>query len=597
MILMVIENLQDFLTTVISAHIIYRYRFIELFALVVLLIIFALRSGSFSGFSKSISLSNVENKRKLLVVIISLIAPISIIYILMRTFQSSPFLSMVVLSLGVPFITVFGIKGMSELIEKDTQTTALFHRRIEKKQLFLMLLWIILLSFLIRFYFTYIRYYPRTGSWDTPRYFRRMILSSSAWEQNLPRNPFYILYIFLVSNGLDLIIMPRLVIPLIYSLSIIPFYLLTTEITNNEKTGILSSFLFAMCAESIRLIGDLYRNVFGIYFLIWSLFFTIKCINSRRKFLFGFLAFFYLALTSLTHEVCFLVYFIVMITYSLAALVVQHKKNIGFQWLISMIPFIVAAIIYSIYFPGFLISITKPIEPIPAVIPLARLGNNWFFSVATDALALIGVYFSIKKRDLQYVFGTSFLISIYAIWLLSGPVFGFWYFLVRIPERFYLFAFIPASFLGGLALTHILFTKKFRKHWKSSLIVLSMCLSMSGYDIVSVVYFDYFYPPLITAREFKAAYWLEDNAEPQVAVLANQEMGANFFWLSYYLLDSRTVYQMRPYRKFEYYDSILETYYVFISSLSPRVSNSDLNNIIGLNRIYYDAQVTIYARL
>jgi len=419
------------------------------------------------------------------------------------------------------------------------------------------------------------------------------------WERGvLRRDVFYIFSGFFAINGLDLLVLPRIVIPLIYSLSIIPFYLLTSEITN-EKTGILSSFLFAMCAESIRLIGDLYLNVFGIYFLIWSLFFTIKCINSSsktRKPLFAFLTFFYLVLTSLTHQLCLLIYFIVLITYSLVAFFVQKKKSVGLQWLVyMMLPFCVAAVIYLAHYPSFLYYLMKPKPPVQAVLSLARLGNNWFFSVITNALALIGVYLSIKKRNLQYIFATSFLICIYVCWLLLGPVLGFWYFIVRIPERFYLFAFIPASALGGLALAHLISTKKLTNHWKYNILLLILCLSMSGYDLISVVHYDYFYPPPITARELKDTYWLKDNTT-ESPVITNLFMGSRYYWLTH-ILSPRTVYQTRNHLDFEYYNSILETYYLFISSsLPPGVKYSVVNNLSELNRLYCDGQVIIYAR-
>jgi hypothetical protein len=513
-------------------------------------------------------------------------------------FYSFPFLSIVLLSLGVPLISVFAIKGISELIGKNVpKKTSLVHSHIEKKRLFLMLFWIVLISFLIRFYVSYIRFYPRTGTWDTGYYFKLMPQILGKWEQGeIPMDVFYIVYSFLLSNGLDLLIMPRVVIPLIYSLSVIPFYLLTNEITHNEKTGVLGSFLFAMCAESIRLIGDLYRNVFGIYFLIWSLFFTIKGINSPRKFLFGFLTFFYLVLTSITHQVCVLVYFFAMITYAFVAVFVQKKRVIGLQWLTYIIPYVVATLIYSWYFPGFLQWISRQ-QFLPGVLSLAQLGNNWFFSVTTNVLALIGVYVSIKKRNLQFVFATSFLVSLYVIWLMSGPVFGLWYFGVRIPERFFLFAFIPASILGGIALTHLIFTRRTAKGWKYRFALLILLLSMSGYDVISVVYLDYFYPPPLTAREYEVASLIRDNTASEVPIVTNLG-GSSLFWVIYYIMPSRQVYQMAKDLNFDHYSSILETYYLFMSNDKPFIAKrSILNNLSGLNRIYYDGQVTIYACL
>lgn len=595
---MALENLIELFTAVFNAHIIYRYRFLELFLLGVILLLFTFRFKSPTIFFKLRPSMRIENRRRLLIIFISLIVPTIVVYILMQIVQDSPFLSMIVLSIGVPFIVVFGIKGMSEFIGKDTyKTTIPVYRHIERKRLFLMLFWIVLLAFLIRFYFMTIRYYPRTGLWDTPVYFNRLAQKFIYWEQGgLPQDPFYVFYAFIVTNGLDLIIMPRVVVPLIYSLSIIPFYFLTSEITNDEKTGILGSFLFAMCAESIRLIGDLYRNVFGIYFLIWCLFFTIKCINSPKKIMYGFLTFFYLVLMSLTHQVCLLVYFIVMITYSFAALFIHKKKDIGVHWLVYMTPYFAATIIYLFYFPGFLQWILKT-PRLDAAFTLAQLWNNWFFSVTTNALALIGVYFSIKKRNLQYIFVPSFLLSIYVIWLMSGSLFGFWYFLVRIPERFYLFAFIPASALGGIALSHLIFTKKLAANWQYSLLFLILCLSVSGYDVISVIYFDYFYPPPISAREFEDAYWLKDNSASETPVITN--LGSTkIFWLDYYILDSREVIQVRSVQDYESYSSTVEDYYLLISySRSFRGGRSKLFTIEGLNRIYFDGQVTIYAHL
>jgi hypothetical protein len=261
-----------------------------------------------------------------------------------------------------------------------------------------------------------------------------------------------------------------------------------------------------------------------------------------------------------------------------------------------MTPYFTATIIYLFYFPGFLQWIIKT-PRLDAVFSLAQLGNNWFFSITTNVFALIGVYFSIKKRDLQYMFATSFLLSLYVFWLMSGPLFGFWYFLVRIPERFYLFAFIPASALGGIALSHLIFTKNLTKNGKYSLLFLIICLSVSGYDVISVIYFDYFCAPPISAREFKDGYWLKDNSASETPVITNLS-STKYFWLKYYILDSREVIEIRSFHDFESYSSTYRNYYLLISySRSFRGGRSNLFTIEGLNRIYFDGQVTIYACL
>ena len=195
------------------------------------------------------------------------------------------------------------------------------------------------------------------------------------------------------------------------------------------------------------------------------------------------------------------------------------------------------------------------------------------------------------------MFATSFLLSLYVIWLMSGSLFGFWYFLVRIPERFYLFAFIPASALGGIALSHLILTRKLAKNWKFSLLFLILCLSLSGYDVISVIYFDYFFPPPISAREFEDAYWLKDNSGSETPIITNLS-STKYFWLKYYILDSRNVIEVRTVDDSMSSSSNFENYYLFISYSRPfRGGRSRLFTIEGLNRIYFDGQVTIYTNL
>jgi hypothetical protein len=97
--------------------------------------------------------------------------------------------------------------------------------------------------------------------------------------------------------------------------------------------------------------------------------------------------------------------------------------------------------------------------------------------------------------------------------------------------------------------------------------------------------------------QFKDAYWVRDNTAPETPVITNLS-GPKYFWLSYYILNSKKVIEIRSFHDFESYSSTLEKYYLFISYSRPlRGGRANLNNVEGLNRIYYDGEVTIYARL
>jgi hypothetical protein len=203
--------------------------------------------------------------------------------------------------------------------------------------------------------------------------------------------------------------MPRLLIPLFYAFSTIPFFLITRELTRDEKTAILGSFLFAMSGDSIRLIGDLYRNVLGIPFLLWAIFFTMKSFNSKNRALYVFLSVFYVILTALTHRLCILVYFIAMLSYLFTVFFLYGDRTLFIRWALNMTPFFILAIIgYRAVYPGIVNYLSK-FEPVWAVVPLEQLLNNWFFSIVTNIFALIGIYISLKKDNFRYIFAASFL--------------------------------------------------------------------------------------------------------------------------------------------------------------------------------------------
>ena len=590
--------LLELLLSALSYSTLYLYRFIELGIILAALLIVAVRFGIMSNFVKSLRSTKIEIHnidRRLIAGIIGI--PIFLYVFNLYGPLGFSYTSLLLIGLGFPIITALWIKGVSKLIgERKTKKMSISPIfRINRVKLFLLLSWIIAISFFIRFYFMSIRYYPRVGSWDTGRYFHNVIVYTNQWlAGKTPKNFFYWVYCLLTIEGVDLVVMPRLLIPLFYAFSTIPFFLITRELTRNEKTSILGSFLFAMSGDSIRLIGDLYRNVLGIPLLLWAIFFTMKSFNSKNRILYIFLSVFYVALTGVTHRLCLLVYFIAMLSYLFAVFFLDGEKTLFIKWLVNMIPLFVILIIgYLMLFPG-LFNYLSSFKPVWAVVSLERLANNWFFSILTNILALIGIYFSLKKGDFRYIFAASFLIVIYVCWLLLGPIFNIWYLIARLPERLYLFAFIPASILAGIALTHFIHHQNnFSKKQKYGITLVFLCLPMAGYDVISIIHFDYFYPPPLNHREALAAYWIRENTS-EIPVMTNIWGGARFYWIEYILSD-REIIVLGNLNHYEQRSSQFSDYYVLISPIRLRVKTSDLDGIKGLARCYDNGDVVIYA--
>ena len=590
--------LLELLLSALSYSNLYLYRFIELGIILAALLIFAVRFGIISNFVKSlhsikIEIHNID--RRLIAGIIGM--PIFLYVFNLYSPLGFSTTSFLLIGLGFPIITALWMKGISKLIGERKAKKLNFSPilRINRVKLFLLLSWIIAISFFIRFYFMSIRYYPRVGSWDTGRYLHNVIFYTNQWlVGKTPKNFFYLVYCFLTIEGVDLVVMPRLLIPLFYAFSTIPFFLVTRELTRDEKTAILGSFLFAMSGDSIRLIGDLYRNVLGIPLLLWAIFFTTKSFNSKNRVVYIFLSVFYVALTGMTHRLCLLAYFLAMLSYLFAMYFLYGDNMLLTKWLVNMIPLFILSIIgYLMLFPG-LFEYLSSFEPVWAIISLERLANNWFFSIVTNILAVLGIYFSFKKTNFRYIFATSFLIVIYICWLLLGPIFNIWYLIARLPERLYLFAFIPASILAGIALTHLISHQNtFTKKQKYGIVLLFLCLPIAGFDVISIIHLDYFFPPPLNHREALAAYWMRENTS-EIPVMTNIWGGARYYWIEYILSD-REVILLGNLNHYEQHSSNLSDYYVLVSPIRLRVKTSDLDGIKGIARCYDNGDVVIYA--
>lgn len=80
--------------------------------------------------------------------------------------------------------------------------------------------------------------------------------------------------------GLDLLLIPKVVIPAISAFSVIPVFLLTRELAD-DTTALYSSLVFSLLPSEL-LFCDLYKEILGEFFVILSLYLLVKCVKSRN---------------------------------------------------------------------------------------------------------------------------------------------------------------------------------------------------------------------------------------------------------------------------------------------------------------------------
>ena len=85
----------------------------------------------------------------------------------------------------------------------------------------------------------------------------------------------------LCTLNIDLIFLSKIIMPFISSLSIIAIFFLTKEIIDNKEVALFSSLFFAILPAEL-LFCDLYKEIFGEFFVILTLYLFIKNLSLKN---------------------------------------------------------------------------------------------------------------------------------------------------------------------------------------------------------------------------------------------------------------------------------------------------------------------------
>lgn len=300
-------------------------------------------------------------------------------------------------------------------------------------------------AFLYRAIWSIISPYPLGA--DTPTYLdltifvsedpTRVIGLSKVGFEPLPLLVFAVLRIV----GLPVSIIPTVVIPAVSSLSLLPIYFLTKKLKGIESAQ-LATFLMAVSTFQFRLILDLYRQVFAIFFMMLSLYFML---NERGMLPLRTIA--SATATALSHGASFFTLILVTILYVLASKSATARRNL-IVCLIGLFPALMFLILVGYWGPWIAYVLgnleffmSRLFSPVSLA---ASFANKWHvvFEVVMwgMALGLAGLpsILRAKRND----FFLSFLVGVILLMVLGvfGP-FGFW----QEPDRWAMHMDIPLA--------------------------------------------------------------------------------------------------------------------------------------------------------
>jgi len=133
--------------------------------------------------------------------------------------------------------------------------------------------------------------------------------------------------------GLDLLFIPKIIIPLIDSFSILALYFLVKSLTN-KKIALYSSLVFATLPAEL-LFSDLYKEILGKFWLILSLGIFVNYIKKRSfiKVLFFLISIFFLWKTAITAFAKMVIFSVAYITYLILSKKLNKAELITFSFM------------------------------------------------------------------------------------------------------------------------------------------------------------------------------------------------------------------------------------------------------------------------
>ena len=138
---------------------------------------------------------------------------------------------------------------------------------------------------------------------------------------------------FLNIFGLDPLLIPKIIMPLIDSFSIFALYFLVKSLTN-KKIALYSSLVFATLPAEL-LFSDLYKEIFGKFWLILSLGVFVDYIKKRSfiKVLFFLISIFFLWKTAITAFAKMVIFSVAYITYLILSKRLNKAELITFSFM------------------------------------------------------------------------------------------------------------------------------------------------------------------------------------------------------------------------------------------------------------------------
>jgi hypothetical protein len=288
--------------------------------------------------------------------------------------------------------------------------------------------------------------------------------------------------------NIDLIFLSKVIIPFISALSIIPIFFLTKEITDNKEVALFSSLFFAILPAEL-LFCDLYKEIFGEFFVILLLYLFVK--NAKRRSYLTLLLFFVsmfllwkIAITAFAKAVMFLLAYLTY--FLLTEKLCKRDLIIGSITALAGLSFFL--------FHGM------PFELSPVKVVGAGFYTQYAFPIIalTNFTAfLIMIYYSFriinksssKEESLAFSFSFPLFLSIFIYSFLISGLMSYRIFpssALLNSFRFSLYMDIPLAIIAGLFIYKV--KKIEKKNIKVIIIVVIMLFSVMDFALTACNY-------------------------------------------------------------------------------------------------------------
>lgn len=298
---------------------------------------------------------------------------------------------------------------------------------------------------------------------------------------------------FLNMVGLDQLLIPKIIMPLINSLSILALYFLVKSLTNKE-IALYSSLIFATLPGEL-MFSDLYKEIFGKFWLLIALCFFIKYIKRRSYFTVAFLliSIFFLWKTAITAFAKTVMFLFAYTTYFTLSKKITRAELIAFCFVLLILSGIVSFIYRDStflmnYIPNKSIN-AQNISPYTYyAFPIIALTNLTAFLITIFYFFRAYTSKDLSKEENSAIsLSLPIFVSLFVFSFLISTLLGYHVFpssLYLYNLRFSLYMDIPLAIMAGLFLYNI--TKKIgQKTIKALLCIIVILLTFMDYGLTA----------------------------------------------------------------------------------------------------------------